>query len=168
MPDKSSAVASWDVLRLASDDAEMAYNGINDVSENSSEHWEGDAIDTEKNGTVAVSMCGDDGTTSADFIVVSGDEGATEIVCPSAAQVLTSSPTTNSVTDDGTLGADAINDVSENTARQQKDDVIDAKEDENETLTASMREDNGTVGADATVVSGDEGATEIVFCSHSD
>ena len=80
MPDKSSAVASWDVLRLASDDAEMAYNGINDVSENSSEHWEGDAIDTEKNGTVAVSMCGDDGTTSADFIVVSGDEGATEIV----------------------------------------------------------------------------------------
>ena len=51
--------------------------------------------------------------------------------------------------------------ASEESSRQREDDTIDAQE--NGTVTDSMRGDNGTVGADATVVSEDEGATEIAY-----
>lgn len=51
--------------------------------------------------------------------------------------------------------------ASEESSRQREDDTIDAQE--NGTVTASMRGDDGTVGADATVVSEDEGATEIAY-----
>jgi hypothetical protein len=53
--------------------------------------------------------------------------------------------------------------VSEESSRQREDDTIDAQE--NGTVTASMRGDDKTVGADATstVVSEDEGATEIAY-----
>ena len=51
--------------------------------------------------------------------------------------------------------------ASEESSRQREDDTLDAQE--NGTVTDSMRGDNGTVGADATVVSEDEGATEIAY-----
>lgn len=53
--------------------------------------------------------------------------------------------------------------VSEESSRQREDGTIDAQE--NGTVTASMRGDDKTVGADATstVVSVDEGATEIAY-----